>query len=201
MQYSIHTSSRHPMINDISERCDSHVQNILEKRTDHTECQEKHQTHNTDKTWNSRVFSREDLIDLHTAKMFFTFFWFHNRFITDFFNKIKTHMCDCCCSVQTTFVFHLFNNMLQHFFLVLIQIQTVHDQLITFRKFCCCKANRDSCCFGMVFDQMHDCMEASMYCSAIFISIAKIDDLWFFLIFCHMKCMLNQLINSLILGC
>ena len=40
-----------------------------------------------------------------------------------------------------------------------------------------------------------------LYCSAIFISIAKIDDLRLFLIFCHMKCMTYYFIHTFVLRC
>ena len=200
MQYIIHPGRCHPVVNKISECRDSHLQQILEKCTDHTESKEKYKSHDPDKTWNCCIFSREDPVNLYTAKMFLTFFWFHDSFITDSFNEIKTHVGNCRCSVESSLFFHLLNNMFQHFLFILIKLQTVHDQLISLCQLRCRKANRNLCGLGMVFDQMHDRMEASVDCTTIFIRITKIYILWLLLIFCNMECMGYQFVNSFILG-
>ena len=201
MKHVIHTSCRHPLIHDISQCRNPHIQNILKKCADHTECQEKHKSHNSDKARNRCIFSGKDLIDFHAPEMFFTLFWLHDRLIADFFDKIKAHMSNGCCSVQSTFLFHLFNDVLKCLLLVLIQFQTLHDQGITFCKLRCCKPYRYTGRFCMILDQMHDGMKASVDCAAVFIYITKINRAWRFLVLCHMYRMMYQFINSLIFRC
>ena len=51
----------------------------------------------------------------------------------------------------------------------------------------------------MIFDQMHDSVQASVYRTAMIICTAKILSSRTFLIFCHMYCMLDQFFDSFIL--
>ena len=183
MNHMVYSGRCHYMINHISESCNPHIQQILKKCSNHTEGQEKHKSHNTYETRNSCIFTGKHFINFLTAKMFFAFFWLYNRLITDILNKIKTHVSNSCCSVQTTFCLHLFDDMFQHFFLILIKVQTVHDKLVAFRKLCCCKTNRNLCRFCMVFNQMHDRMKTSVHRTTIFIGITEINVLRLLLIF------------------
>ena len=110
-------------------------------------------------------------------------------------------MCDRRRPIESTFFFHLLYDVFQSFLLILIQLQAVHDQLISLCQLCRCKTDRDSCCLCMILDQMHDCMKASMNSTSVFICITEIYDPWFLLVFRNVKRMLYQFVNTLVLGC
>ena len=178
---------------------DSHIQQIRQRSSDHIKCQPEYSRHNCNKAWNSCIFSRQDLIHLRTSQMFLAFFRLHNRSITDLLNKCKTHICNCCGPIKSTFLFHLLYNMLQELFFILIQLELFQDQFIPFCQFACRKSYRNVCLLRMILDQMHDPVQASVYCSAMVICITEILSSRTFLIFCHMHCMFDQFFNSFIL--
>ena len=89
--------------------------------------------------------------------------------------------------------------MLQHLFFILIQFQCLENQRIPFCQLRCRKTDRYLCCLCMIFDQMHDPMQTSMYRTTIFIGITVINLPWPFLIFRHMQSMSYQFINTFIL--
>ena len=131
--------------------------------------------------------------------MFFTLPWFDHCLITDILNEIKSHMGNCRRPVQTTLCFHLFYDMLQHLFFILIQFQRLENQRIPFCQLRCCKTNRDLCCLCMIFDQMHDRMQTSMYRTTVFVDITVVNLSWPLLIFCHMQRMSYQFIDTFVL--
>ena len=89
--------------------------------------------------------------------------------------------------------------MLQELFFILIQLELFQDQFIPFCQFACRKSYRNVCLLCMILDQMHDPVQASVYCSAMVICITEILSPRTFLIFCHMHGMLDQFANSFIL--
>ena len=107
-------------------------------------------------------------------------------------------MGDRRCTVKSTFCFHLLDDMFQHFFFICIQIETAHDQRIAFSQFGSSKTDRDPGCFCMVFDQMHNGMEAAVDSTTIIIYIAQVHFFWLLLIFGNMNSMLYQFIDTFI---
>ena len=71
--------------------------------------------------------------------------------------------------------------------------------MISFNSFCRCKTNRYLCLFCVIFNQMYYCMNTTMHCSIMIFFITKILPQWFFLIFCNVKCMFYDFIDSFIL--
>ena len=126
---------------------------------------------------------------------------FNHGFIADFFNKIKAHMGNRCGPVKPTLRLHLFYNMLQGFFFILIQPKLFQDQFIPFRKLTGCKTHRNIRLLCMIFNEMHNSMKTSVNGSAVIVCITEIQPLWFFLIFCHMNGMCNQFVDTFILRC
>ena len=101
-------------------------------------------------------------------------------------DKSKSHICNGCRAVKTSLLFHLLYNMLQSLFLILIQMQPVQNQHITFCQLRRCKPDRYVIFFGMVFNQVHDTMQASMYCTTMVVRFTEVLSSRSFLIFCHM---------------
>ena len=64
--------------------------------------------------------------------------------------------------------------MLEHFFLVLIEVKTIQDTSIALDQFSRGESFRDTGGFGMVFDQDHDTVEASMDRTATIVLVAEV---------------------------
>ena len=200
MQCLVHIPGCHKTIDQISERCNSQIQQIRQEGTDHAESQEKYQSHDADEAGNSSIFTGKYFINRNASKMFFTLFWLDDGLIANFLDKIKSHVSDGGGPVQSPFIFHLYNNMFQHFFFVLIQMKAVENQGITFCQFGSGKTNRDTCFCSMIFNQMHNGMETTVNSTPIVIGVTVINFGWFLLIFCHVKSMRDQFINPFVFG-
>ena len=109
------------------------------------------------------------------------------------------HLCHSRAVIHAALFFHLKHNMLQHLFFVLLQRQLLQQQIIAFDQFGCRKTHGDPCIFRMIFDQMHHGMDAAVYGAAMIRTVTKILYLRRFLIFCHMHCMMHQLIYAFVL--
>ena len=181
-----------------SHSTDEKIQDTGKGCADHTEGQPEYQPHNSDKRRNCRVFSGQKTIYFHTSRMFPAFFWLYHRLIADLFNKGKTHICNRCCTIQTTFLLHLTDDMLQHLFLILIQMQLFFQTGISLCQFGSGKSYRNPSFLSVILDQMHDTMKTAVHCAPMLIGIAEVLASRLFLIFRHMDGMINQLLDSLI---
>ena len=133
--------------------------------------------------------------------MFFAFLRLHNGFAADLLNKGEPHIGDCRCSVHASFFLHLTDDVLQRFFFVLIELKMRKHHFVALRKFAGRKANGNSRIRCMVFNQMHNCVQASMYGSVVVLRITKIAAARFFLILRHMNGVADQLADALVLCC
>ncbi len=91
--------------------------------------------------------------------------------------------------------------MLQSLPLILIKPQPLLDKRISLRHLRRGKARGDPRRLRVILNQMHDPVKAPVNGPAVFICIAEILSSGAFLIFGHMERMVNQLADSLILGC
>ena len=62
------------------------------------------------------------------------------------------------------------------------------------------KAQRNACCHGVVFYQVHDAVQAAVHGSAVVVLVAKILPQGPLLVFCHVQGMLHQLVDAFVLG-
>ena len=191
----------HKLINSSAKSLNSHIKNTGKERSDYSEGQVKHKGHNSHKTGDRRIFSSKYPVYLCTSDMLLALFGLNDCLIADFFNKVKSHVRNGSRTVQSPLTFHLLYNMLQHLFFILVKLQFFKDQLIPLCKLGCCKAYRNPGFLCMVFDQMHNGVKASVNSSSVIIRITKVYFFRLFLIFCHMKSMGYQLVNSLIFCC
>ena len=70
--------------------------------------------------------------------------------------------------------------------------------MVIFHQFACSKTNRNLCCPCMIFDQMNNTVEASVYGTIMVCLITEILTKRTFLIMSHMNSMFDKFINSLI---
>ena len=169
-------------------------QNALQKRPDHVKGQPEHHSHDADKCRNPRIFSRQETVYFPASYAFSALFRFHNIIHADVFYVVKPHLGDCRGTVQSGFLFRLSGNLLQNMSFIYSHMKLFQNFRIAFHDLACGKTYRYLRTFCMVFDQMHDRMDSSVY-PLVFFTVIRLDGT--FLIFCHMDGMSDQLVNPL----
>lgn len=87
----------------------------------------------------------------------------NNRTGADAFNEGKTHIRHGSHTVQPPLFFHLHDDMLDHFFFIYVQMEGVQHQTVPLNDFAGSEPNGDFCRLRVVFDQVHDGMQAAVY--------------------------------------
>ena len=130
--------------------------------------------------------------------MFFAFPRFYNRLLANLLNESKSHIGDRCRLIHSALLFHLTNDMPEHFLFILIKFQLLKNPFIPFCKLARSKSNRYAriCC--MVLDEMHDAVQAAMDRAVVILRVTKIRAPRFLLILRHMKRMIDQFADSFI---
>ena len=105
-----------------------------------------------------------------------------DRCLANLLNESKAHIRDCRSLIHAAFLFHLTDDVLQHFFFILIQLELVKNHLVAFRQLACRKTNRNARFRCVVLDQMHDTMQTAMHRAIMILRVAKICAPRFFLI-------------------
>ena len=90
--------------------------------------------------------------------------------------------------------------MLECFFFVLVQVQSFENTGIAFDEFGCGKALRDTGFLCMIFNKDHDAVKASVDRTALVVFVTEIQSSGAFLVFSDMKGMVDQLMDTFILG-
>ena len=117
----------------------------------------------------------------------------------DLADKGETHVRDGGAAVQTTLSLHLQDDVLQHFFFILIQVQLSEDQGIALDQLAGGKADRKSHARGVILDQVNDGVNAAVHRAAVIVCAAEILTARPFLMSCQMHCVMDQLVHALIL--
>ena len=112
----------------------------------------------------------------------------------------ETHFRHGSIAVQTAFLFHLQNDVFQHFLFVLIQLQGIQDQLIAFNDLAGRKTQRQTGSGSVVIDQVNYRMNAAVNCSASGTVVTEVVIYRGFLVSGNVNGVVDQLINALITG-
>ena len=91
--------------------------------------------------------------------------------------------------------------MFQKFLLILIQFQLFQNQPVALDQFASCKTDRYALCLCVVFNEVHDGMQASVQRSAVLaFGIAEVHSARTLLKFRYMKGMVDEFLNAFISG-
>ena len=110
------------MVDDSSQSVYAHLQKMLEKGADHIKGQEKDGQHDQHEQRDRGPLAGQDGVQLAAADVFFALLRLDHSRRTQTADKQKPHVRDGCRPVQAPLRFHLFDDMLDHFFFVLIQL-------------------------------------------------------------------------------
>ena len=118
----------------------------------------------------------------------------------DLLDEGKTHVCYCSASVKSALFFHLEHDVLDGLFLILSKAEAADDDRVTFDDLSCSKSQRNIRTQRVVLDKMRCRMYASVHRSAVIVLIAEVGSHRFFLVFCDMYRVIDELVDSLVLG-
>ena len=179
-------------------RTDRVGEQVLECCADHIECQVEYQRHDPDECGNRGIFSGQDPVDGSASRMLFALSGLHNRTFYQLFDKREAHIRDGCGAVKTPFLLHLDDDMFDHFFLVLREVECLLHVFVALDELSRRKTNRDSGCADVILDQMHDAVKAAVHRAAVIIFVTEIETSGPFLIMCHMDRVPDQFVDSFV---
>ena len=199
MKHRVHRPCSQKLIHLRCQIINPFLQQILKYRSDHIKGQKEDRSHDQNKGRYRGILSRKNRIDPPASDTFLTLCRFDNRLSADPLYKIEPHVCNCCCTINSTFFFHLAYNVFYHLCLILFKMQRFFHLCIPFCHLRRSKTNRDSRILCMVFDQMHDSMQAPVHRTTMIFRITEILSARSLLISGDMNCMFDQFIYTLIL--
>lgn len=123
----------------------------------------------------------------------------HDGLIHQLVDEVEPHIRDGGGAVQTPLLLHLDDDVLDHLFFVLVELQGRLDALVALHELCGRKAHRDACGLGMILDQVDDAVDAAVDCAAVILLAAEIHPARPLLILCDMERMIHQLVHALVL--
>ena len=89
--------------------------------------------------------------------------------------------------------------MLEHFLLVLIEVELLENHMVALSQLAGRKSKRDLRPSGMVVNEMHNAMEAAVHGAVVILRVTKVRPAGALLILGHMDGVLHQLFNALVL--
>ena len=187
-------------VHDAGQRVDARFHQVLEEQADDVEGEEEHQTHDGDKGRDGGVLAGEEFVDAVGAQLLFAFVGLDHRLGYQLLNEGEPHIRNGGGAVQPALLLHLHDDMLDHLFFVLIQLQGFLNALVALHQLGGGKPHRNARRLSVVLDQMDDAVDAAVHRAAVVVLTAEIHAAGPLLILCHMKGMVYQLIHALILG-
>ena len=175
------------------------LEHLLKPCAQRTEGEIEHQGHDGNERQVSGVASCEDSVNHQASHVLLADMRLDNRLAAQGMDKRETHVGNGCTAIQASLLLHLTKDMFDRLALVLRQLQSLDDKLVAFDYLCSGKAQRYACLVGMVFDKMHDGMQATVHCSTMVFRVAEILNGRCLLIFGDMDGMFDQFVNTLIL--
>ena len=82
-------------------------------------------------------------------------------------DKRETHISHGGSSVHASLFLHLEDDVFDHLFLVLSQVKSVFNEMVTLDYLTCSKTHWNTCTLCVVFNEMHYAMDCSMYGSSM----------------------------------
>ncbi len=88
--------------------------------------------------------------------------------------------------------------MLNHFLFVVVKLKCVNDELVALNHLARRKTDRDFRRFGVVFNEVHYAVQASVHRAAVLRLVAEVRALRLFLIGCNVYRVVYKLVNTLV---
>ena len=179
-----------------SQGFDPCLQQSLQPGADHIEGQIEDGRHDQDEYWDCCVPACQDPINFAASNMLTALPGTVDSLPADLEDKGVAHVSDCSTLVHSALIFHLDNDMIEQLLLILIEAEFIKQEAIAFDDLGGGKSNRQVCALCMVFDQVGDSMETTMYGTAVIVFITEILPQGTFLIVGDMDGVIHQFLNA-----
>ena len=200
MQHLVHSGCGERAVHGGGEAVDARFHQALQGAADHVEGEVEHQRHNEDERRYRGELAGEDAVQLFAAAALlalYRFFYRRSAYVVD---KTETHIRDGGAAVQPAFGLHLQDDMLDHLFFILLQLQLVDDQRVALDHLVGGKAHRQPRAAGVVLDQVADGVDAAVHRASVLRFVAEILPQGLFLIVRHVQRVVDQLLHAFVLG-
>ena len=191
---------RQGVVHKDGQSIDADLQQALQPRADDPEGKVKHQRHDPHECRDGRIFSGQELVDPAAAELLLALVRLHDGLIDQLVNEVEPHIRDGGGTIQPALLLHLHDDVFDHFFFVLVELQRLLNAGIALHQLGGCEPHWDPRRFGVILDQVDDAMDAAMHRAAMIFFAAEIHPARPLLIFCYMDGMIHQLIDALIFG-
>ena len=185
-------------VRERSQRVDPAGEQTLQRRTDDVEGEVKHQRHNGDKRRNGGIFPGQHPVDLAAADMLAAFTRADDRARAEAVDKVEAHIRDCRGAVEPALGLHLDDNMLHHLALVFAEVQRLCYKRVALDKLACGEAQRDARRLCVVFNEVHNAVEAAVDRATVGVLVAEIDATRLFLIARDVHRVAHELVDALL---
>ena len=179
---------------------DAGFHQVLEEQADDVEGEVEHQTHDGDKRRDGSVLAGKELVDAVGAQLLLALVGLDHRLGHQLLNEGEAHIRNGGSAVQAALLLHLHDDVLDHLFFVLVQLQGFLNAVVALHQLGGGKPHRDARRLGVILDEVDDAVDAAVHRAAVVILTAEVHASGPLLIFCHMHGMVHQLVHALILG-
>ena len=114
-------------------------------------------------------------------------------------DECKAHVGDGSAAVEPALLLHLRDNVPDGILLVFVECKLRADQPVALDHLACGEPQRETRLLCVILDEVTDAVDAAVYCAAVVRFIAEILPERFLLIVCDVDCVLDQLVDALIL--
>ena len=136
----------------VGQPTDAGIKKLLKPGANHVEGEPEHHCHDGNKCRNGGETPGEDAVDLLAAGVLAAFMRTHDGLGAHALDEAEAHLGDGGGAVQAALGFHLADDVLKRFALVLIQSQLFKHQLVAFGQLAGGKTQRDTRALGVVLD-------------------------------------------------
>ena len=141
------------------------------------------------------------MVYLAAALVFLAFLRLDNRLGAQLLDEGIAHIGYCRGAVQASLSLHLAYDMLDGVLFVLVQLQRLLHQAVTFHQLAGGKADREAGCHCVIFYQVHHAVQAAVHRSAVVFLVTEVFARGLLLIAGDVHRVLYQLVDTLVLCC
>ena len=167
MNYVVYACACQRGVNNACQIVNAQAEQLLQISADYAERQEKHQAHNQNEHRHGGVFAGQDFVDFLRTQAFPAHARLgHSRGAYPL-DKPEAHIRNRRRAVKSAFLFHLQNNVLYHFKLVLLELKRLNNQPVAFNHLARGKALGDTCLLRVVLNQVAYSVQAAVNRAAV----------------------------------
>ena len=141
------------------------AEQILQRRTDDREGQPEDDDHNQQEDRDAQVFVGEQPVDLFRAQLFAGFLMFDHTLCAQALDVGIAHICQCGFAVGAKVLLHLLDDVVDDVDVAGVQLQRLEHRFVALHQLGSGKTGRKAGCVGVVFDDMGDGVDGTVYFS------------------------------------